>query len=96
MWGWYLKLGHVGFLLHPFQLIIDYQPITQCHTVWLMDSTVKSTTNTKQTETPFWKCDIMYICAHSCLGQSQSKGNKAQKKKQSVVGNYITANKFFI
>lgn len=51
--------------------------------------------NKKQTETPFLKCDIMYIPAHSCLGQSQSKGNTAQKKKKSVAGNYITANKFF-
>ena len=37
----------------------------------------------------------MFICAHSCLWQSQSKGKTAQKKRQPVAGDYVTANNFF-
>ena len=49
--------------------------------------------NTQQTN--IQKIDIMYICAHLCSRQSQSKGKTAQKKKQSVAGNYVTVNKVF-
>ena len=49
--------------------------------------------NTQQTN--IQKIDIMYICAHSCLWQSQSKGKTPQKKKQPVAGDYVKANNFF-